>query len=42
MLGTTEIVLIILAILILFGVRKIPEFARSIGKAVKELKKSMK
>ena len=42
MLGTTEIVLIILAILILFGVRKIPEFARSIGQAVKELKKSMK
>ena len=42
MLGTTEIVLIILAIFILFGVKKIPEFAKSLGQAIKELKKSMK
>ncbi len=41
-LGTTEIILIVLAILILFGVRKIPEFAKSLGQAFKELKKSVK
>jgi sec-independent protein translocase protein TatA len=42
MLGTTEIVLIVLAILLLFGAKKIPELARSIGTAAKELKKGLK
>jgi len=42
MLGTTEIALIVIAILILFGGKKIPELARSIGSAMKELKKGMK
>lgn len=34
--GGTEWVLIILAILILFGGRKIPEFMRGIGKGIRE------
>ena len=42
MLGTTEIILIVVAVLVLFGAKKIPEFARSIGTAIKEFKKSMK
>jgi sec-independent protein translocase protein TatA len=42
MLGTMEIALIVVAILILFGAKKIPELARSIGEAMKELKKGMK
>ena len=42
MLGTTEIVLIVLAILLLFGAKRIPELAKSIGTAFKELKKSLK
>jgi len=42
MIGTTEIVLIVLAILILFGGKKIPELAKGIGTAFKEFKKSIK
>ena len=42
MLGTTEIVLIVVAVLIMFGARKIPEFARGLGTAIKEFRKSMK
>lgn len=34
--GGTEWVLIILAILILFGGRKIPEFMRGLGKGIRE------
>ena len=42
MFGTTEIVLIVIVVLILFGGKKIPELARGIGTALKEFKKSMK
>lgn len=38
MFGTTEIVLIVIVILVLFGGRKIPELARGIGTAFKEFK----
>ena len=38
--GTFEIVLIILAVLLLFGAKKLPEFARSLGKGIKEFKKA--
>ncbi len=41
-LGTGEIILIILAILILFGAKKIPELAQGIGKGMKEFKKALK
>ena len=40
-LGATEILLIVLAILILFGAKKIPEFAKGIGKGMKEFKKAL-
>jgi sec-independent protein translocase protein TatA len=35
-LGTTEIILICVVVLVLFGAKKIPEFARSLGKAKRE------
>lgn len=38
MLGTNELLLIIAAGLILFGGKKIPEFARGVGSALKEFK----
>ncbi len=38
MLGTTEIVVILLVVLILFGAKKIPEFAKGLGKGLKEFK----
>jgi len=41
-LGTGEIILIILAILLLFGAKKIPELARSFGKSISEFKKGSK
>ena len=41
-LGATEIILIVLAILILFGAKKIPELAQGIGKGMKEFKKAVK
>ncbi|HVP57756.1 MAG TPA: twin-arginine translocase TatA/TatE family subunit [bacterium] len=39
--GTTEILLIIVAILILFGGKRIPELMRSLGSGVREFKKGM-
>lgn len=37
-LGTQEILLIVLAVLVLFGARKIPEFARGLGQGIREFK----
>ena len=42
MIGTTEIVLIVVALLVVFGGKKIPELAKGIGTAFKEFKKSIK
>lgn len=39
-LGGQEIILIVLAILILFGGRKIPELMKGLGKGIKEFKKA--
>ncbi len=36
--GTTEIILIVLLILLLFGAKKIPELMRGVGRGVKEFK----
>jgi sec-independent protein translocase protein TatA len=40
--GMTEIILIILAIVLLFGGRKIPELMKGIGQGMKEFKKASK
>lgn len=40
--GPTEIILILALILLLFGARKLPELARSVGKSVVELKEGLK
>ena len=41
-LGTGEIVIIVLAILLLFGGKKIPELMRGLGKGVKSFKSGLK
>ncbi|MEI8032079.1 MAG: twin-arginine translocase TatA/TatE family subunit [Chlorobiaceae bacterium] len=38
--GSGELVLILLVILVLFGAKKIPELARGMGKGMKEFKKA--
>ncbi len=40
--GMGELVVILLIILLLFGASKLPEIARSLGKALKEFKKAGK
>ncbi|GHU64749.1 hypothetical protein FACS189447_02270 [Spirochaetia bacterium] len=42
MIGHTEIVIIVLVILVLFGAAAIPKFARSLGQAKKEFTKAIK
>ena len=41
-LGTTEIILIIVAILLLFGGKKIPELMKGLGSGIKEFKNAAK
>ncbi len=41
MIGTWEIVVIVLVILLLFGGKKIPEFMKGLGKGVKSFKEGM-
>jgi len=41
MLGTWEIILIVLVILLLFGGKKIPELMKGLGKGVKSFKQGM-
>lgn len=41
-LGTGEIILILLVVLILFGSKKIPELAQGLGKGIREFKKAMR
>jgi sec-independent protein translocase protein TatA len=40
MIGTGEILVILVIILILFGGKKLPEFAQSLGKGIREFKKA--
>jgi sec-independent protein translocase protein TatA len=42
MLGTPEIILIVVALLLLFGGKKIPELARGLGKGIREFKDASK
>lgn len=41
-LGTTELVVILVVVLLLFGGRKIPEFMKGLGKGIKEFKDASK
>ena len=41
-LGTQEIILICIVILVLFGAKKIPELMSGMGKGIKEFKKASK
>lgn len=38
--GTTEIVVIALVLLVLFGGKKLPELARGMGSSIKEFRKA--
>lgn len=40
MIGTTEMVLIVIVIMLLFGAQKIPELAKAIGSSYGEFKKA--
>ncbi len=42
MIGPNEIIVIVLAVLVLFGASAIPKFARSLGKAKSEFEKGLK
>ena len=41
-LGPSEIVTILVIVLLLFGARRLPELARSLGQGVREFRKSVK
>jgi sec-independent protein translocase protein TatA len=41
-LGTMEIVLIVLVIVLIFGAGKLPQLGRAVGDTIREFKKSMK
>lgn len=41
-LGAPELFLIFLVVLILFGSKKIPEFAKGLGQGIREFKKAMR
>jgi len=40
--GTGEILVIALLIILFFGTKRVPEFIKSMGEAIKEFKRSMK
>lgn len=40
--GTTELVLILVVLLLLFGAKRIPDIAKSIGKAMNQFKKGLR
>jgi len=42
MLGSQEMILIFIAVILLFGASKLPELARSMGKSVGEFKKAQR
>ena len=40
MIGTQEIIIILLIVLVLFGGKKLPELARGVGNSLKEFRKA--
>lgn len=40
--GMGELIVILVIVLVLFGASRIPEIAKSLGKGIKEFKKSVK
>ena len=40
--GGSELILILLLVLLLFGAKRIPEVAQNLGKGIREFKKSMR
>jgi sec-independent protein translocase protein TatA len=40
MIGSGELIVILCVILVLFGGKKLPEFAKSLGKGIREFKKA--
>ncbi|HUX93676.1 MAG TPA: twin-arginine translocase TatA/TatE family subunit [Ignavibacteriaceae bacterium] len=40
--GTGELLIISVVVLLLFGSKKLPEFAQGLGKGIREFKKSLK
>ncbi len=40
MIGTGELLAILCVVLLLFGGKKLPEFAKSLGKGIREFKKA--
>ncbi|MDD5397039.1 MAG: twin-arginine translocase TatA/TatE family subunit [Candidatus Moranbacteria bacterium] len=41
-LGTTELILIVFVIVLLFGAKKIPDLAKGLGESVRHLRKALK
>jgi len=41
-LGSTELIIVAAILLLLFGGKKLPEFAKGIGDAIREFRKSFK
>ena len=39
--GTTELIVVLLIVLLLFGAKKLPELSKSIGTSIKELRSGM-
>lgn len=40
MVGTAELIVILCVVLLLFGGKKLPEFARNLGRGIREFKKA--
>ena len=40
--GLPELIVVLVILLLLFGAKKLPELAKSLGSSAKELKKAMK
>lgn len=39
--GTTEVIIVAVVLLVLFGGKRLPEFAKGLGEAIRELRKAV-